>query len=435
MAEYFGTNAEAVFATMPERFIPEKVQDVDVTIGYDITGEGGGIWLVAIQAGTLKAEKIDSELPECSASIKTDAETFVGGSLGRIDLNAAMFAGKFKVKGDISVMTNILPKAFKKFSLAGEEQAEEFISIKAMPSINQRFATGAHMGQWFKGLMNKKFYAAKCPSCGRIQIPPREVCAECVVRSDDFVEVGPNGTVANMDIVYYASPDPLTGKVRSTPYVTLYLWMDGTTPGECLSFDLNPKDTNRIQRGMRVRPVWNEVRNAGIDDLLYFEIDDLGGVTMGLSRVDSADCFVMPGKMVLPVQYFAGRVGSKFIISLRDDKKILGVKCPKCDKVYGPPREFCEKDLAKLDENWVELGNEGIITNYTIVNYNDRHLPLKAPYILALIKVDGADTPFAHIVSGIDPDQVTIGMRVKAVFAEKTTNTILDIAHFVPVID
>ncbi len=77
-----------------------------------------------------------------------------------------------------------------------------------------------------------------------------------------------------MDIVYYASPDPLTGKVRSTPYVTLYLWMDGSTPGECLSFDLNPKDTHRIKKGMRVRPVWNEIRTGGIDDLLYFEIDD-----------------------------------------------------------------------------------------------------------------------------------------------------------------
>ena len=95
-----------------------------------------------------------------------------------------------------------------------------------------------------------------------------------MVRSYVFIEVGPNGTVANMDIVYYASPDTLTGKVRSTPYVTLYLWMDGSTPGECLSFDLNPKDTHRIKKGMRVRPVWNETRTGGIDDLLYFEIDD-----------------------------------------------------------------------------------------------------------------------------------------------------------------
>lgn len=145
------------------------------------------------------------------------------------------------------------------------------------------------------------------------------------------------------------------------------------------------------------------------------------------------DCFVMPGKMALPNQYFAGRVGSKFIISLRDSKKILGVKCPKCDKVYVPPREYCEKDLTKLDENWVELGIEGVITSYTVVNYNDRHLPRKAPYVMAMIKVQGADTAFAHIVEGIDPGQVFTGMKVKAVFAEKSPSTILDIDHFEPV--
>lgn len=150
-------------------------------------------------------------------------------------------------------------------------------------------------------------------------------------------------------------------------------------------------------------------------------------------RDNKEDSFVVAGKMAIPTQYFAGRVGSRFIISLRDSKKLLGVKCPKCNKVYSPPREYCEKDLTKLDENWVELGNEGVITNYTVVNYNDKHLPRRAPYILALIKVDGADTPIAHIVEGVDTDQVSIGMRVKAMFASETTNTILDIDHFEPV--
>lgn len=148
---------------------------------------------------------------------------------------------------------------------------------------------------------------------------------------------------------------------------------------------------------------------------------------------DTKDCFVVPSKMALPNQYFAGRVGSKFIISLRDSNKILGVKCEKCNKVYVPPREYCEKDFTKLDENWIELGNEGTITNYTIVNYTYKHLPKKAPYVLALIKIDGADTPFAHIVEGVDLDQVEIGMRVKAVFADVTTNTIMDIDHFEPI--
>jgi len=148
---------------------------------------------------------------------------------------------------------------------------------------------------------------------------------------------------------------------------------------------------------------------------------------------NTKDCFVVPGKMALPNQYFAGRVGSKFIIALRDSKKILGVKCPKCKSVYVPPLEYCEKDMTKIDENWVELGNEGVLTNYTVVNYRDAHLPRKSPYILGMIKLDGTETPFVHIVEGIDPENAEIGMRVKAVFADKTTNTILDIDHFAPI--
>lgn len=145
------------------------------------------------------------------------------------------------------------------------------------------------------------------------------------------------------------------------------------------------------------------------------------------------ECFVQEGKMSLPNQYFAGRVGSKFIIALRDEKKILGVRCPECGLVYCPPREYCDVDMTKLDENWVELASEGEIANFTIVNYHDKHLPRRPPFVLALIKLDGADTPVGHIVEGIDPAQVQIGMRVKAVFADQTTNTIRDIDHFEPI--
>ncbi|MCD6569920.1 MAG: Zn-ribbon domain-containing OB-fold protein [Deltaproteobacteria bacterium] len=154
---------------------------------------------------------------------------------------------------------------------------------------------------------------------------------------------------------------------------------------------------------------------------------------MAIHRENIKDCFVQEGKMALPNQYFAGRVGSRFIIALRDKKKILGVKCDKCNKVFVPPREYCERCMSRLDENWVELSNEGVITNYTVVHYNDKHLPRKAPYILALIKLDGADTPFPHIVEDLDPGKVTIGMKVKAVFAKETTNTIMDLDHFEPV--
>ena len=145
---------------------------------------------------------------------------------------------------------------------------------------------------------------------------------------------------------------------------------------------------------------------------------------------DRKDCFTVEGKLALPYTYFAGRVGSTFITTLRDKKKIMGVKCPVCKKVYLPPRQVCERDFTDIQDNWVEVENRGTVTNFTIVRYDDKHLPRKAPYVLALIKLDGADTPIAHILDEVKIEDVKIGMRVEAVFASQTTNTILDIDHF-----
>jgi putative sterol carrier protein/uncharacterized OB-fold protein len=385
MAEYFGSRVDDIFGTMPERFKPEGVKGVDVLIGYDITGDGGGKWVVTIKDATLKVDKIDGELPKCAVTLSTDAQGFVGGALGKIDTGEAFSSGRLKVAGDITALLNILPKAFSpftpvvrakaiiesmperfradkadgvsmkigydlsgadggkwtveiknnacalkegidadntvtlimsaeifvglntgkvdpgsafssgqikidgdmmaagataklftKFEVAGvhEKQGEELISLKCVPSIGQRFATGTHMGKWFAGLKIKKFFATSCPVCGRTQVPPREVCAVCRVRTDDFIEVGPNATVTIIDKVYFASPDPLTGKVRQTPYAALFMVMDGSTPTEGFAHDLKREDFDRIKPGMKIRPVWNENRTGSFHDLLYFEIDD-----------------------------------------------------------------------------------------------------------------------------------------------------------------
>lgn len=145
------------------------------------------------------------------------------------------------------------------------------------------------------------------------------------------------------------------------------------------------------------------------------------------------DCFILEGKMAIPNEYFVGRLGSKFIVALRNEKKILGIRCKKCNKVYIPPREYCEKCWTDISKNWVELVNEGELVNFTIVRYNDKHLPRKAPYILGQIKIDGSDTPLTHVVAGVDPMNVKLGMRVKAVFAETTKNSLMEIDHFEPV--
>lgn len=144
------------------------------------------------------------------------------------------------------------------------------------------------------------------------------------------------------------------------------------------------------------------------------------------------DSYVVEGKMALPYSYFAGRVGSKFITTIRDQKKIMGVKCPTCNTVYVPPRQVCDVDFTDIRDSWVDLSNTGTVVNYTVVRYDDKHLPRKAPFVLALVKLDGAGTPFMHIVEECKIEEVKIGMKVEAVFAKETTNTILDIDHFKP---
>ncbi len=150
------------------------------------------------------------------------------------------------------------------------------------------------------------------------------------------------------------------------------------------------------------------------------------------SRINTGDSYIVEGKLALPYTYFAGRVGSRFLTTLRDEKKILGIRCHKCGITFIPPRQVCDICMEKIDNNWVELKDTGKILSSVVVRYADRHLPRKPPYVLALILLDGADTPFVHIVSGTEPENVQEGMRVRAVFAKDPEPTILAIDHFAP---
>lgn len=84
---------------------------------------------------------------------------------------------------------------------------------------------------------------------------------------------------------------------------------------------------------------------------------------------------------------------------------------------------------------WVTLGDTGTVTGFTVVRYEEPYQPVKPPYILALIQLDGAAYPLAHIVKGVAPNEMRVGLRVKAVFAETSTSTILELGHFQPTED
>lgn len=149
--------------------------------------------------------------------------------------------------------------------------------------------------------------------------------------------------------------------------------------------------------------------------------------------LDRSDCYTIHGKLALPYTYFAGSVGSTFLTTIRDQRKIMGLKCHACNKVFVPPRQTCERCLEEIRDHWVEVGPTGILENFTVVRYADRHLPRKPPFVLGLIKLIGADTPLVHIVAGIAINAVTEGVEVRPVFSSQPESTILGIDHFEPV--
>ena len=84
-------------------------------------------------------------------------------------------------------------------------------------------------------------------------------------------------------------------------------------------------------------------------------------------------------------------------------------------------------------EEWVEVESKGIVTNFTVVHYSEpSYQPVEAPFAQALIKLNGSDTSFVHLLGETDLDKIDIGMRVKAVFSDEKTGNILNIKYFKP---
>jgi len=141
-----------------------------------------------------------------------------------------------------------------------------------------------------------------------------------------------------------------------------------------------------------------------------------------------------PGHMETDYIYTLGIAGERFFQEIKKNGRIMGAKCRKCGIVYVPPRMYCERCFEKLEE-WVKVGNRGVVYTYTVAHIGLNGEKLKEPAIYALIKIDGADGGLIHKIEGIDPKEVKIGMKVEAVFKpkEKREGSINDIKHFKPI--
>jgi uncharacterized OB-fold protein len=134
----------------------------------------------------------------------------------------------------------------------------------------------------------------------------------------------------------------------------------------------------------------------------------------------------------LEYQYTPGRAASRFLRQVAE-KRLVGQRCPVCQKVYVPPRGSCPTDGVATEEE-VELGHTGTIVSFCVVNVAFMANLMEIPYVSALIQLDGSDIPIMHLIQEVPYNEVHPGMRVEAVWVpdDEISHTLESIKHFRP---
>ena len=93
-------------------------------------------------------------------------------------------------------------------------------------------------------------------------------------------------------------------------------------------------------------------------------------------------------------------------------------RCRDCDFVIWFPREICP-ECGSQDVGWFEASGDGSIYSFTVT----RRIPgggnKVTPFVLAYVELDEGPRVMTNIVE-CDPEQISIGDRVEAVFEEAT---------------
>src|SRR5215467_10520462 len=136
--------------------------------------------------------------------------------------------------------------------------------------------------------------------------------------------------------------------------------------------------------------------------------------------------------VVLEYRYTPGLASSRFLSAVAEGK-LIGQRCPKCRKVYIPPRGACPVDGVPTEEE-VELPDRGIVTTFCIVNVPFLGQRIPPPYVAAYVLLDGADIAFLHLILDCPAEDVRMGMRVEAAWKprEEWEYGLQNITHFRP---
>lgn len=92
-------NCKQIFDEMPNRFNAGGAAGWKACIQFKIAGDKGGDFVVDVADG--KCATSQGQAPSPTATIETDADTWIGITLGKVNPMTAFTLGKLKVKGNM----------------------------------------------------------------------------------------------------------------------------------------------------------------------------------------------------------------------------------------------------------------------------------------------------------------------------------------------
>jgi hypothetical protein len=132
----------------------------------------------------------------------------------------------------------------------------------------------------------------------------------------------------------------------------------------------------------------------------------------------------------LDYTYTPGLAQSRFLREIMRGR-LVGERCPRCGKVYVPPRGGCGL-CGVPTEGEVELSGSGTVTTFCVVNVPFTGQAVEIPYVCASILLDGADLTIFSLVQECPAQHVRMGMRVEAVWDAELRPTLESIKYFRP---
>jgi uncharacterized protein len=102
------------------------------------------------------------------------------------------------------------------------------------------------------------------------------------------------------------------------------------------------------------------------------------------------------------------------------DGRLSLPRCDDCGEFIWYPRLVCPF-CGALSVTYTDVSGRGTVYSFTIIRRGSGPYRDKAPYVLAMVRLDEGPTMMTNVV-GVDPETVTIGQPVAVVFDPAPTD-------------